>query len=210
MIKPARKIPVSAPELRRARNVRPEALVAFVKDADEWDPPALSATALRNEVAPLADWIGIDLGRVSPPRREHWLRGELSNALHRRQMHSGQLVILSSHHAARVALDLILQGALSCCGIVAVDVPGTLPRHGRVSATAASIRIVRHEHQRDPAYARFVDALRRHDADIRLMTLPSGGSEAHDITARATAAFLAELTARACRQSAENGGFSHV
>jgi len=209
MIKPARKNPVSAPELRRTRNLRPEALVAFVKDANEWDAPALSAIALRKEVAPLADWIAMDLCRISPPRREHWLRGELSNALRDRRMHSGQLVILSSHHAARIALDLILRRALSCCGIVAVDVPGTLPL-GPVSATAASIRIVRHEQQHDPDYARFVDALRRQDADIRLMTLPSGGSEARDITARATAAFLSELTARACRQSAENGGFSHV
>ena len=209
MIKPARKTPLSAPEHRRSRSVRLEALVAFVKDANEWDAPVLSPITLRNDVAPFADWIEINLGVVSPPRRERWLRGELSSALRHRRMHSGQLVILSSHHAARIALDLILQGALSCCGIVAVDVPCTLP-FGPVSATATSIRIVRHEHQRDPAQARLIDALRRQDVDIRLMTLPSGSSEAHDITARATAAFLSELTAKACRQSTENGGFSHV
>lgn len=207
MIKPAHKIPVSTAEPRRTRNVGREALVAFVTDANRRQAPA--ATALRNQIAPLADWIEVDLGAVSPPRREHWLRGELSGALRSRRMHSGQLVILSSHHAARIALDLVLQGALPCCGIVAIDVCDAPPL-GPISATAASIRIVRHQDQNDPAHARLIDALRRQDVDIRLMMLPSGSSDAHDITARATAAFLSELTAKACRQSTESGGFSHV
>lgn len=209
MIKPAHKISVSTPELRRAGNVRREALVAFVRDANKPHAPAVTTTALRNQIAPLADWIEVDLGTVSPPRREHWLKSELSGALRSRRMHSGQLVILSSHRAARIALDLILQGALPCCGIVAVDVCDALPL-GPISATAASIRIVRHDHQHDPAHARLIDVLRQQDVDIRLMMLPSGSTDAHDITARATAAFLSELTAKACRQSTESGGFSDV
>jgi hypothetical protein len=209
MIKSARKVSLSSPELRRSRDVRPEALVAFVKDANEWDATLISTTPLRDQVGPLADWIEIDLGPISPTQRQNWLKNELSSALRDRQMHSLQLVILSFRSAARVALDLILQRALSCVGIVAVDVPCAQPT-GAVSATAASIRIVLHERQHDPARARLIDALRQQDADIRLMMLPSEGSEACDITVRATAVFLSELTARACRQSTENGGLSHV
>jgi hypothetical protein len=209
MIKSARKISVSDPEPRRSRDVRPEALVALVKDAGEWDAGVVSMAALRDHVAPLADWIEIDLGPISPPQREDWLRGELSNALLLRQMQPSQLVILSWHNAAQFALGLILQGALSCVGVVAVDIPSTL-LPGPVSATVASIRIVQHQGRDDPARAGLIDALRRQDADIRLMTLPWAGSEDRDITTRATAAFLSELTAKACRPSTENKGFSHV
>ena len=207
MIKSTPKTSVSRPQLRRANGVRPEALVAFVKDTDEWDAAVVSTTDRRNDVAPFADWIEIDLAPVSPARREHWLGNELSNALRRRHMHSGQLVLLGWHNAAYTALSLILREAMPCAGIVAVDMPCILPP-ALVSVTAASIRIVLHERQHDPADARLIDALRRQDADIRLMTLPSGETEAAEITARATAAFLSELTAKACRQSTENRGFN--
>ncbi len=208
MTRSARKISVSAPELRRSRDIRPEALVAFVKDASEWDASVASTVALRDHVAPLADWIEIDTGRGSLVQREHRLRSELANALRHREMRSNQLVILSWHNSANFALDLILLGKLSCAGIVAVDVPWTLP-HGPVSATAASFRIALHDGQSDQACTALIDALRRQDADIRLMTLPSGGPEARDITTRAIATFLSELTAKACRPT-EIGGFSYV
>jgi predicted esterase len=209
MIKPARKISSSRPQLHRANEVRPEALVAFINDASERNAAAVSTTDLRNQVAPLADWIEIDLGPVSPSRRTQWLTNELSNALRRRQMRPSQLVLLSWHNAAHTALGLILRGALPCAGIVAVDIPCTLPP-APLSISAASIRIVLHGRQHDPADARLIDALRRQDADVRFMTLPSGSSEAGEITARAAATFLSELTARACRQSTENTGRSHV
>jgi hypothetical protein len=205
MIKSGRKIPVSRAQLRRANGVRPEALVAFVKDTNEWDAAVVSTPDHRNDVAPFADWIEIDLGPVSLPRRERWLGSGLSKALRRRQMHSSQLVLLGWRNAAHTALSLILRGALPCAGIVAVDIPSILPP-APLFLTAASIRIVQH----DPPDARLIDALRRQGADIRLMTLPLGESEAGQITARATATFLSELTAKACRQSTENKGFSDV
>jgi hypothetical protein len=207
MIKSTHKTSVARPQLRRANGVRPEALVAFVKDTNEWDAAVVSTTDRRNDVAPFADWIEVDLAQVSPPRREHWLGNELSNALRRRKMRSGQLVLLGWHNAAYTALSLILRRALPCAGIVAVDIPRILPP-ASVSVTAASIRIVLHERQHDPVDARLIDALRRQDADIRLMKLPSGETEAGEITARATAAFLSELIAKACRQSTENREFS--
>ena len=153
MIKSPPKTSVSRPQLRRANSVRPEALVAFVKDTDEWDAAVVSTTDRRNDVAPFADWIEIDLAPVSPARREHWLGNELSNALRRRHMHSGQLVLLGWHNAAYTALSLILREAMPCAGIVAVDMPCILPP-ALVSVTAASIRIVLHERQHDPADAR--------------------------------------------------------
>jgi hypothetical protein len=201
MINSASKISFFRLEQRRSREVRPEALVAFVRDTNERDAAFFSTAPLRDQVAPLAEWIEIDLGPVSPARRHHWLAGKLSKALRDRQMHSLQLVILSWHNAARIALDLTLKGMISCSGIVAVDLLCVVPRDP-ISVTSASIRIVLHDSQNDPAQTELIDALRRQDADFRLMTLPFDAPEARDITTRATAAFLAELTAKACRQSA--------
>lgn len=202
MIKSANEISISDTELADQRNVGPEALVAFVTNETEWDTSIVNATTLRNHVAPLVDWIEIDVGLVAPAERLSWLRSELSNALCRRQMQCSQLVILSAHDTARIALDLILLGALFCAGIVAVDIPSKRPS-GPLSATATSIRIVQHDAEHHPTDAGLIAALRQHDADIRLMTLLPAGSEDRNITTRATAAFLSELTSKASRQSSE-------
>jgi hypothetical protein len=199
MIKSANKTHLASPRLRRASDVRPEALIAFVKDASEQDANPVSDLALRDRFVPLADWTEIDLAPISPSQHKDWLRNELSNALRLRQMRSEQLVILCWHNAARIALDLTLRGVITCGGIVAVDLLGA-PLPDSISATVASIRIVLNENTSDPAYAKLIDVLRRRDADFRFMTLPLGGADERDVTTRATAAFLSELTARACRQ----------
>jgi hypothetical protein len=201
MIKLARKI-VSIANPNSVDAVRPQALIALLKDANDWNADAVSELALRDQVTPLADWIEIDLKPAFAPQRKDWLMDELSNALSIRQMQFGQLVILGWYNAACLALDLVLQGTLAGAGIVAVDAPCTPPRDP-ISVITSSIRIVLHEDQNSPAHAALVDALHRKDADIRLMTLPPGGPEARDITTRATAAFLSELTARACRPATE-------
>jgi hypothetical protein len=124
-------------------------------------------------------------------------------------MQFGQLVMLGWHDTARVALELILNGAITCAGIVAVDVPCTLPRDP-IATTAASIRIVRHETEMNSLERGLIDALRQQDADVRLMNPPAGGTHARDVTTRATATFLSELTAKACRQSSASKRSSHV
>ena len=200
MIKSTSKAFLSSRRFHLAGDVRPEALIALVKDAGEREANPVSALALRDHLASLVDWIEIDLAPIAPPQREDWLRNELTIALRLRQMHSRQLVILGLQNAARIALDLILKRLTACGGIVAVDLLFALPRNP-ISATSASIRIVLHDNGNDPTQTKPIEALRRLDADFRLMTLPADDSEARDITTRATAAFLSELTAKACRQS---------
>jgi hypothetical protein len=200
MIKSASKHLVDR-QPHRVGDLPPEALIAFVKDASEPDASPVSDRALRAQLAPLADWIEIDLASITRSQNEDLLRSELSKALHLRQMRSEQLVILGWRNAARIALDLVLKRVVSCCGIIAVDLLYTSPCDP-ISATSASVRIVSHDSKNNMAHAKLVDALRRQDADFRVMTLPSGGAQARDITTRATAAFLSELTANACRRSA--------
>lgn len=200
---------IKSPHRISGLDAQPQALVAFVRNAAEPDADAVNHRALREQVAPLADWVEVDISTAPTSQRQSWLRRELSSALGRKHMHLGQLVMLGWHDTARIALDLILKGAITCAGIVAVDVPCTLPRDP-IAATAASIRIVRHDSEMGGLEAGLIDALRQQDADIRLMNLPAGGTHARDVTTRAAATFLSELTAKACRQSSASKGSSHV
>lgn len=188
--------------------IRPQALVVVVRNGLVKDTDAVDTFALREHVTPLADWLEIDIGGVSTAPRASWVVQELSAALDRKHMDFSQLVLMGWRAAARAALDLILNGTVACTGIVAVDVPSTLPSEP-VTPTAASIRMIRHDDEgsRD---AGLIDALRRQDADIRLMNLPAGGHEARDVATRAAAAFLSELTAKACLQSSSNKGATRV
>jgi hypothetical protein len=190
------------------RVIQPQALVVVVRNGLARDADAVNSLTLRNQVSPLADWLEVDIGGTSLARWESRLRQELSAALGRKHMDFSQLVLMGWRDAARAALDLILKGAITCAGIVAVDVPCTLPS-APIAATAASIRIIRHDDGSQQG-AGLIDSLRRHDADIRLMNLPAGGRHARDVTTRATAAFLSELTAKACLQSSASKGASHV
>lgn len=188
--------------------IRPQALVVVVRNGLVKDDDAVDTFALREQVTPLADWLEIDIGGTSTARRASQVRHELSAALEREHMDFGQLVLMGWRDAGHVALDLILKGAITCAGIVAVDVPSTLPSEP-VTATSASIRMIRHDDE-EGRDAGLIDALRGQDADIRLMNLPAGGREVRDVTTRAAAAFLSELTAKACLQSSSNKGASHV
>jgi hypothetical protein len=190
-------------------DTQPQALVAFVRNSTELDADPVNHLALREQVAPLADWVEVDISTGLASQRQSWLQRELSIALGRKHMRFDQLVMLGWHDTARIALDLILKGAISCAGMVAVDVPCTLPRDP-IAETAASIRIVRHDDAMSRTEAGLIDALRQQDADIRLMNLPAGGAHARDVTTRATATFLSELTAKACRQSPASKRSSHV
>ncbi len=173
------------------------------------DADAVNSLTLRNQVSPLADWLDVDIGGTSLSGWESRLRQELSAALGRKHMDFSQLVLMGWRDAARAALDLILKGAITCAGIVAVDVPCALPpaadRRRRPPASASSGMTTEADEE-----AGLIDALRRQDADIRLMNLPAGGRHARDVTTRATAAFLSELTAKACLQSSASKGASHV
>lgn len=188
--------------------VRPQALIAVVKNAAT-HPDAVNKLALRDQVIPLADWLEVNIDEVAPAQREDWLQHQLSSALNRKHMHVGQLVIVGWRDAARFALDLILKGTITCAGIVAIDVSYASPRKP-IAATSASIRIVGHGNGTAPQQSGLIDALRRQDADLRLMSLPASERHERDVTTRATAVFLSELTSKACLQSSASKGPNHV
>jgi len=186
------------------------ALVAMVIDG------ATSTDGLRSELAqwklvnPLADWIAIDM-RAAPPAPEGaWLRRTLSELIESRHMQFGQLVLLGRHNAGRIALNLILEGALACAGIVGVDIPCASPRTPIVPTTA-SIRLVAHDGEQNRTNgANLIDALRRSDIDTRIMMLPSVGLDGVEATVRAAGTFLFELVAKASSYATSQGRSRHV
>ena len=197
------------PDTQGSSSVRPQALIAVVKNAAATDPDAVNKRALRDQVIPLADWLEVNIDEAAPAQREDWLLRQLSSALSRKHMDVGQLVIVGWQDAARFALDLILKGAITCAGIVAIDVSYASPREP-IAATSASIRIVGHSDGTAPQENGLIDALRRQDADLRLMSLPASERHERDVTTRATAVFLSELTSKACLQSSASKGSNHV
>jgi hypothetical protein len=193
-----------------ARGSPTQALVAVLIDR------AQPLTDPRNELAhwrltnPLADWISIDVREMPRLSDALWLQRKLSEPLDRRHLQFGQLVLLGRRDAGRLALDLVLEEALSCAGVVGIDIPCT-PLQTAIAHTTASVRLVLHKEEVSRTDGlRLINGLRRGDVDTRVMMLPSVGPGGAEATARAAGAFLFELIAKACLQANDRGKFRHA
>ncbi len=195
---------------RRTTGSRAQALVAVVTgnpDGEAGEPVDL---ARWKRVNPLADWIRIDMKDAPRSSDGAWLRRQLSELTDRRHMQPGQLVLLGCRNAGRIALNLVLNGALTCAGIVAVDVPCAAPRD-TIAPMTAGIRLVLHEGEVSRTdEGNLVNVLRREHADTRIMMLPSVGFDVAEATVRATGTFLFELVAKASSHAINQGRSNHV
>jgi hypothetical protein len=201
---------LSASDARGGPNgYAPQALVAVLIDAQPLTDP-------QNELAhwrltnPLADWINIDVREMPRSSDVVWLQRELSEPLERRHMQFSQLVLLGRRDPGRLALDLVLEGALSCAGVVGIDIPCTQLRTA-IAHTTASVRLVLHQEEvsRTDGIG-LINGLRREDVDTRVMLLPSVGPGGAEATARAAGTFLFELIAKACLHANHRGRSRHV
>ncbi len=195
---------------RRTTGSRAQALVAVVTGgADEETGGPVDLVRWRR-VNPLADWIRIDMREAPRSSDGAWLRRQLSELTDRRHMQPGQLVLLGWRNAGRIALDLVLNGALTCAGIVAVDIPCATPR-GTIAPMTAGIRLVLHEGEVSRTdEGNLINVLRREHADTRIMMLPSVGFDVAEATVRATGTFLFELVAKASSHAISQGRSNHV
>jgi hypothetical protein len=85
--------------------------------------------------------------------------------------------------------------------VIGLDLP---PPHRpfRVVPTPAKVRLVRHATREDPYAGDFralVEAMQRHEVDVRCMVLPPVANDAPGVTLRACSTFLVELVASASR-----------
>jgi hypothetical protein len=211
----ANKRPASSPaqpasNTRGAGRSPTQALVAvFIDSAEPLADP-------RNDQAhwrltnPLADWVSIDVRETPKLSDAFWLQRKLSEPLDRRHMQFGQLVLLGRGDAGRLALDLVLEGALSCAGVVGIDIP-CAPLRTTIAHTTASVRLVLHKGEVSRTDSiRLINSLRREDVDTRVMMLPSVGTGGAESTARAAGTFLFELVAKACLHANHQGKFGHA
>jgi hypothetical protein len=147
-------------------------------------------------LTPLARWSTISVGDASP---DEILRG-VASAPARQDVEAHGLIVLAEGKAARTALELVLQGAFDCAGILAIAPPcAALPF--RIVPTAAALRlVVRHEEHGD-APNDLITALRAADVDMRITNVDPSVTREARTAASAVETFVLELVANASRQS---------
>lgn len=209
--KPDTRTAPSAPfDDRPTSGSRAQALVAVLTGDPDGEPAKPLDLARWKSVNPLADWIRIDMREAPPSSNGAWLRGQLSELLDRRHMQPAQMVLLGRRNAGRAALNLVLDGSLTCAGIVGVDIPCAAPR-GTIAPMTAGIRLVLHEGKVSRTdEGNLINVLRREHADTRIMMLPSVGFDVAEATVRATGTFLFELIAKASSHAINQGRSNHV
>ena len=165
--------------------------VGMAKDLERW-----------RRLTPLAGWTTINL--TSAARSE--ILHRVAAVLEHKHIASHQLILLGRGIAMRRALELVLQRALVCAGMLAIDIPCT-PLPFRIMSTAAAIRLV--VPRGGPASDDLVRALQAADLDERVITLnPIGRGDAR-AAARAAETFVLELIATVGRQ-AHRGGTDEI
>jgi len=115
-----------------------------------------------------------------------------------------RLILIAEGQAARAALELVLQGAIDCAGLLAIAVSRTALSF-RIVPTAAAIRLVVRHQDRQDAPADLITALSASYVDTRIIGFD--GPAANDLRTAASAAeaFVLELVAIASRQNRHHG-----
>lgn len=120
-------------------------------------------------------------------------------ALDRAGMPPWRLILLGEGALARGALELVLQGALACGGLIAIGQSGhALPF--RTVSTSAAIRLVVQGDGCTEAPDDLIRALRASDIDERIIRLNSAAANDARIVASAAETFILELVALIGRQ----------
>ncbi|WP_426407617.1 hypothetical protein [Bradyrhizobium ganzhouense] len=151
-------------------------------------------------LTPLAVWSAVSVGRGSS---EEVLRS-LATQIARQNVDPHRLILLAEGNTARAALELVLQGAIDCAGLLAIAA-SRAPLPFPILPTAAAIRLVVRHQDRPDAPADLITALSASYVDTRIIGFDA--LAANDLRAAASAAetFVLELVANASRQNRHHG-----
>jgi len=139
-------------------------------------------------LTPSATWRFISVPRADGSRTAM----AVAEMMESRRVRPGQLILLGVGEVGRGVLELVLQGAIDCAGILAVDVPCE-PLPFSDLASEAVIRLVVHQgNEEEPG---LVGQLKCADVDERIIGLNPFESTRSQVTASAAEAFLLELVA---------------
>jgi hypothetical protein len=165
--------------------------IGMAKDLGRW-----------RRLTPLASWTIINLRSTARSEILH----NAAAVLKQKHIVAHQLILLGWGIVMRRALELVLQGALVCAGLLAIDIPCT-PLPFRIMPTAAAIRLV--VPRGGSASDDLVRALQAADLDERVIALnPMGRGDAR-AAARAAETFVLELIATVGRR-AHHGGLDEI
>ena len=145
-------------------------------------------------LTPLASWTVINTTETS---RAGILQG-VAAVLDQRNVPPRRLVLLCEGDVARLALELVLERALDCAGILGVGVfRAALP--SPIIPTAAAVRLVVHgqsQRTRD-----LISALHSTDMDVRVIRFNSAAACDVSCAGEAAETFVLELVATVGRQA---------
>lgn len=146
-------------------------------------------------LTPLASWTVINTTETS---RTGILQG-VAAALDQRNVPPHRLVLIGEGDIARLALELVLESALDCAGILGVGVfRAALP--SPIIPTAAAIRLVVHGNGPERT-GNLISTLRATDMDVRVIRLNSATACDVSCAGEAAETFVLELVATVGRQA---------
>lgn len=156
-------------------------------------------------LTPLASWSPVSVRGALPDKNlpDEILHG-VAAELARQDLEAHQLILLAEGKAARAALELVLQGAIDCAGLLAIAVPCTALSF-RIVRAAAAIRLVVRRQDREDSPVDLITALHAADIDARIVGFDSAAANGARAAASAAETFVLELVANASRQSRHYG-----
>ena len=150
---------------------------------------------------PRAAFVGLELDLNARRMDLVAIRALLGDALDRHGQQGGQVILLGTGRAGRVAIELALLGVVPGASVITLDIPLD---SGPTTLTPAPglVRMVQSGTPDDPRGERFkavVETLQRRQIDIHSMLLPDLEPATQRAARRAAGAFLVELVANAGR-----------
>jgi hypothetical protein len=195
-------MPIQSPFGVAAQPARTAAKVAVAVIAGPNASPVATPEELRRwrRLTPLASWSAVSVHGSRPDEIMRAVAAELA----RQDVEAHRLILLAEGQAARAALELVLQGAINCAGLLAIAVPCAALSY-RIVPTATAIRLVVRREDREHRPADLITALRDADIDARIIGINSAAAIDARAAAAAAETFVMELVANASRQSRHQG-----
>jgi hypothetical protein len=178
-----------------------DALIVILFAAGEGAEQASLLARAWQPTVPRAAFVGIELDTAVRNTDVAALRRAIAAEAIARRTQPSQIILCGTGDAGRLAVDLLLQGAIPGAGVIGVDI-SLEPASGCFGATSAMVRLVQRTTIDDPNATRFralIGALHEQKVDLRSMVLPDLSQGASRATMRAGGGFLAELVANASR-----------
>lgn len=182
--------------LVRLARPHPTTAIAYIAGSEAAAVAGNEDLARWRRLTPSATWAFAKLEAVS----RACAIGAIATLLDRTRLSSTQLILFGTGEAGRLLFELVLEGALECAGVLAVDIPcHRLASPANSSHTA--FRLVLHRERTPLVEDSFLHQLQSADLDQRIIALGPTAANSSRAIASAAETFLLELVATIGRQA---------